>query len=82
MTDIVERLRSVEFADVGPKYLMWEAADEIERLRFSWAALGHEIEIADNEIERLKAENEQLRATAVQQAGIMHRFGDKPDAAG
>ncbi len=33
MKNIVERLRSAEFADVGPKYLMWEAAEEIERLR-------------------------------------------------
>ncbi len=32
MTDIVERLRSPEFADVAEKYLMVEAATEIERL--------------------------------------------------
>jgi hypothetical protein len=31
--DIVERLRSPEFADVAEKYLMVEAADEIEKLR-------------------------------------------------
>jgi hypothetical protein len=30
---IVERLRSPQFADVAEKYLMVEAADEIERLR-------------------------------------------------
>jgi len=33
MTDIVDRLRSPEFADVSEKYLMYEAAAEIERLR-------------------------------------------------
>ncbi len=33
MTDIIERLRSPEFADVAEKYLMIEAAAEIERLR-------------------------------------------------
>lgn len=33
MTDIVERLRSPEFADVAAKYLMAEAAEEIEKMR-------------------------------------------------
>lgn len=53
MTDIVERLRSVEFADVGPKYLMWEAADEIERLRVALATI-RELRELDAEIERLR----------------------------
>ena len=33
MTDIVDRLRSPEFADVAAKYLMWEAAETIRSLR-------------------------------------------------
>jgi hypothetical protein len=33
MSDIVERLLAPEFADVAEKYLMVEAAHEIERLR-------------------------------------------------
>jgi hypothetical protein len=32
MSDLVERLRSVEFADVPQKYLMLEAANELERI--------------------------------------------------
>jgi hypothetical protein len=31
--DIVDRLRSPEFADVAAKYLMAEAAEEIEKMR-------------------------------------------------
>jgi hypothetical protein len=33
------------------------------------------------EIETLRAELQAAQAALVRQAGIMHRFGDKPDAA-
>lgn len=32
MSDLVKRLRSVQFADVAQKYTMIEAADEIDKL--------------------------------------------------
>jgi len=44
--DLVKRLRSPEFADVAEKYLMVEAAAEIERLR---AALESEWELVHHE---------------------------------
>lgn len=60
MTDIVERLRiarpiSAQIA-MGSNILL-EAAEEIERLRFELNAKTNEVEIADNEIERLKGAN-------------------------
>ena len=71
---IVERLRSPQFADVAEKYLMVEAADEIERLRRERAELlkersqtemqkmidywGRRTEKAEAEIERLRRELE------------------------
>ena len=57
--------------------------DLVERLRVAfvngdpWATLDLANEAAD-EIETLRKELEAARATAVQQAGIMHWFGDKP----
>lgn len=58
MTDIVERLRSPKFADVAEKYLMREAADEIERLQREcerWARSAEKIMAeAGDEIERMR----------------------------
>lgn len=45
MSDIVERLRSPEFADVAAKYLMAEAADELDRLRKERSALLEALEL-------------------------------------
>ena len=61
-------------------------ADIVERLRVAfvngdpWATLDLANEAAD-EIETLRKELEAARAVLVQQAGIMHRFGDKPRGA-
>lgn len=79
MTDIVERLRSPEFADVAAKYLMAEAAAEIERLRAAVAAEREACaKIVDDECQRVLAKitpadpasfgdtvNHNLRMTAV-----------------
>ena len=72
MSDIVERLRSPEFADVAAKYLMAEAADEIEMLRRV------EIEAAEwveERTRRLRADNERLRAALQKIESEMHGIG-------
>jgi hypothetical protein len=70
VTDIVERLRDA--ANDKDNYPRMDS----ER----WLPVGLAREAAD-EIETLRAELQAAQAALVRQAGIMHRFGDKTDAA-
>jgi len=77
MTDIVERLRSPEFADVSEKYLMAEAAVEIERLRGEWVLMQGEINRLRAEYDRLQRAYDQLRETYLSsQQGCRERLGN------
>jgi hypothetical protein len=68
VTDIVTRLReyarTVSFNDPPEDYLVWQAADEIERLREQLASLqassGYEAATAQVTIERLRAALQQI----------------------
>jgi hypothetical protein len=68
MSDIVERLRQeADDIEVEPtECLWWEAADEIERLRRDLSDSSAEIVMNHEEIERLRLENENLKAAIAQ----------------
>ena len=60
MTDIVEKLREGKF--VGGKWVMQEAADEIERLREDNTKLSEAFSKTREELSRVKADNEWQQA--------------------
>jgi hypothetical protein len=63
MSDIVERLRAL--------------ADVTKSHPYNWEGTRYLVGEAADEIERLRAELEQLKVGMVRQAGIMHRYGGR-----
>lgn len=67
--DIVEKLREHGHDPLGANWLL-DAADEIEQLRFSWAACAQQLRDACTDLEDVEQERDMLRAVAEAAASI------------